>query len=602
MDKVKMCAPLPETPPKGMLRWVEASSGDDITDEYTVFRSVRVRLTPPMEDIMDNVTVGKSVWAADCICTACGEWYTTRKVPGVDAIEMICGDDGCSYTADPGGDVAMDLWPVAYDGDTARAQYMAGETVCCPMCGSNTTLIPAKRIGNGRLKQLQVATLQRVGDYAVIVYWLARKSIREYGSLMDAAPRYAYVLDEGGRVHAFTHRNPGFAGNDTPGNGWRPLSSNKDRWDTRYHDWGSINNAKVGTMVCTVDLPDLTGTAAEKTGLLDYWRLRGERPLAYLNLWRKHPQVENLVVNGFGRLVEYAIEALNIGYDPVVELQKAVDLTKTKPSEMLGISKEDFRQLRAQRFKPDLETMVLWRSYKAMGGDLGMLEFMEQIAAFTLGGMRAALVMMDRYGDRDLLKLRRYMEKQQLPTSLVQRLLDTRNMFQAANPGQPMTTEMLWPRHLMAVHDRLAQTARNGSEHDHQEGFDAVLAKFGSVQWTDGELAVVLPRCNGDLIREGQVLQHCVGGYGTTHAKGISIILFIRRYRRQERSYYTLNVNFSGPVPEEIQLHGYGNERHGDRKQYRHTIPKKVRAFVDRWKQDILLPWWQEQNRRRAGA
>lgn len=109
---------------------------------------------------------------------------------------------------------------------------------------------------------------------------------------------------------------------------------------------------------------------------------------------------------------------------------------------------------------------------------------------------------------------------------------------------------------------------------------------------TDGELCIRLPRSNGDLIREGRVLCHCVGGYGNRHSEGKDLIFFVRHYRRPERSYYTLNISM-GLIPKEIQLHGYRNEAHIDKSgsYKRHRIPKKVRAFCNRWEKEILMPY-----------
>jgi hypothetical protein len=61
--------------------------------------------------------------------------------------------------------------------------------------------------------------------------------------------------------------------------------------------------------------------------------------------------------------------------------------------------------------------------------------------------------------------------------------------------------------------------------------------------------------------------------------------------------HYTLNISFYGPEPREIQLHGYGNERHGPNKEHSHRIPNKVRTFCDRWEREILLPWWHNQKK-----
>ena len=41
---------------------------------------------------------------------------------------------------------------------------------------------------------------------------------------------------------------------------------------------------------------------------------------------------------------------------------------------------------------------------------------------------------------------------------------------------------------------------------------------------------------------------------------------------------------------------GYGNERHGPNKEYKHSIPQPVRDFCDRWQREVLLPWFASRN------
>ena len=59
-------------------------------------------------------------------------------------------------------------------------------------------------------------------------------------------------------------------------------------------------------------------------------------------------------------------------------------------------------------------------------------------------------------------------------------------------------------------------------------------------------------------------------------------------------------MNMSG-IPKRSQLHGYGNEHHGDNKQYRHSIPKKVLDFCQRWEEHVVMPWYKEQIGREQG-
>lgn len=120
------------------------------------------------------------------------------------------------------------------------------------------------------------------------------------------------------------------------------------------------------------------------------------------------------------------------------------------------------------------------------------------------------------------------------------------------------------------------------------------MEAYGNLEWNDGDLRILLPRSNSELVREGNVLRHCVGGYGQQHCSG-KLIFFVRKFRRPDRSYYTLNIDMTSGQPKQIQLHGYGNERHGKNKEYRHKIPQKVLDFVERWKKEVLMPWWLQQ-------
>lgn len=128
------------------------------------------------------------------------------------------------------------------------------------------------------------------------------------------------------------------------------------------------------------------------------------------------------------------------------------------------------------------------------------------------------------------------------------------------------------------------------------QGFAEVLEDYRGLEWTDGDLCIRLPRVYAELVEEGTTLKHCVGGYGEAHISRSDVIFFVRKYRRPERSYYTLDIRMKG-TPEEVQLHGYGNERHGPNKRYTHKIPKRVRDFCDRWEKEVLMPWYEEQKK-----
>lgn len=583
---------LPEEPPKGMLGWAEATLTDDLGEDYTVMEGVRISESPVMQDLMDNIIVGKAIWAERCYCNVCEEEYIAKKVPGMDAFYTCIWEDGTEHYMMPESDLG-DEYQISIN--------QHGDEIDCPICGAKTILVHSKRIRGGRTKQIQVSTLQTIGKYTAVLYWLVKHTVEEWGcSYYEVEPRYAYVIGERGGITAFSHRIPGAYGKDVAGKYWTQLTDAHERWDARYSDWGSINNTKCGTCPYPENLPDLDGTTGEKTGLLAYWKGSGVRPIDYLKVWKKWHPVEVLINTGFSHLVE---DCIGEGYgtcDPLFALSQVCDFTKRKPNEILQMSKADFNAMRRLSKKPGKEELILWKRYTEAGGKLSAGKFFDQQPDFKMYGLSTAIDLMEQYHDCDIPKIRRYLEKQEMLPREIRTLLDARRLQQVVSGRTELTEEELWPRHLQVTHDRLSEmrTASISKEiaEQYQTGFNKVIERYGELCWTDQNLAVLLPKCNADLIEEGEILRHCVGSYGRSHSQGVNIIFFIRHYRRPERPYYTLNISFAredGPV--RVQLHGYGNERHGRNKQYFHHIPKKVTQFVDRWETEVLRPWWQKQ-------
>lgn len=271
------------------------------------------------------------------------------------------------------------------------------------------------------------------------------------------------------------------------------------------------------------------------------------------------------------------------------------DWTEVKPHRMLHMSKTAFREIRKKNWGS--EDVGCWDRYRRQFPRADALEF-EHCREHIGGKAVGHLLEMVAAGWEDLTPVQvvRYLKKQDALQDGVQLLIDYRKMLRDA--GLAEDEETLWPRDLMAAHDRVIQLWTGRGNASYQMGFTSTYIQYRDLEWTDGELCVVLPQTEEDLVAEGRTLRHCVGTYGNQHCSG-NPIFFIRRRRRPERSYYTLQINMNKAIPVEVQLHGYGNEHHGDHKQYRHKIPQKVRDFCDRWEREVLMPWFAD---RRAGT
>ncbi|MGM9629003.1 MAG: PcfJ domain-containing protein [Faecousia sp.] len=604
MDKDAILRSLPEEPPKELIDWTLAHCKEELGPEYLVYHSERVPVLPDMADIMEynSLAPRKTEWMAYCRCTDCENDFYTQKVRSADAIRLAIGEDGSPYTLDPREPYAEYAW----SNGICVEETFDGDNTICPYCGHQVTVIHSKKLRGGRTKRIKIVSVQNLGQYTAVFYWMICRGITEYGyTSLWAEPMEAYVLDEDGVLTRYSH---------VMYNGLAGAYRLRDRWEFRdkgnpldsvYPDWGSINSRKSGAAIYDA-FPDLAGTSGEKTGLLEFLRAGGYDAVEYLMFWRHHRCIENVVKCGQGPIVaEICLESERLYSSLYMEMSKYLDLSERKPHKMLRMSKEDFRAIQEAGIKLRMDHIDNYRRYQKHGGTMTFMEYLDIAPDFRSDGMLAALAIMEQSPGTDLDKIARYMQKQKLHPHETQLLVDVRRMAKTAYPDRELTAEELWPRNLASMHDRLtrilAEQQRMRSEAEMQktsEEFQRVVDKYGALQWTDGELCIVLPRSSEDLHREGEVLRHCVGGYSIRHISGSDTIFFVRHYRRPERPYYTLDICMTKGVPREVQLHGYGNERHGINKEHKHSIPNKVRDFVNTWKETVLLPWYAEQQKR----
>lgn len=596
MEREWMRHRLPEKPPEGLVAWTKMNYRQELGEEYLVFRSVRVPVSPPLEEIMmTNSLKPRYEWAAECTCSACHETFITQKIKHHDGIRLAVGEDSMPYTLDPG----EPLWHGDFTNHLMVEDAFAGEKLVCPMCLSEVELLHSRSLRGGRTKRIMVQAVQNVEGYTAIIYWMVYRHISEEGfSYTGAEPMDAYVLTERGGLVRYTHVNRTQYGySSIPV--WKECSHARDTHDSPYQDWGSINNKKVGAALWDTEIPELGGTTGEKTGLPEFINGGGFGLVQYLKFWRRHRSIENIVKAGQAELVAGIFKRANsYCYGIEAEMEKYLDLKKVKPHEMLRLTKEEFRALRKQGYSLKPDVLDMFHKYRVNGGQLPIMDFLDVWVETGRNGMDGCLKIMHQTSC-DLPRIARYMTKQRMQLREIQHLIDTRRMAVQLFAPRELTQEELWPRNLWETHERynrMLQEQRELADAEKRKALDGkfseVISLYGCLQWTDGELCIILPKSANDLHREGEILRHCVGGYSDRHIIGSDTIFFVRHYRRPERSYYTLDIRMNDGLPKEVQLHGYGNERHGKYKEHSHGIPKKVRNFVDRWKREVLLPWY----------
>ncbi|MBQ8574798.1 MAG: PcfJ domain-containing protein [Clostridia bacterium] len=603
MDVNKVAKLLPEQPRPGMVddvlrqcRYLELGG------EFLIFRRVPITIEPElkrtmlMSDYEDHEKKTVKRWAAECRCTACSEEFIAgyENKNGLVGIKMYQGEDGQLYP---------DYVPLEYD-DYDCIWLNSGASANCPYCGARAEVKAKSKLTRGRLYQTLVISIETAGEYAAIVTWLVRRELNSYGywNTTYAIPRNAVVIDEKGRLHCFRHTEIHF-NNDVPIAEWKPLKGYIDPTFKKYYNYSAVCH----TQICGFtweNSADLTGTTGEKTGLQTYVEKGGIYPTVYLKLWKKYPQLENIVKSQFFDIFESEInytcnqQIEYYGHGPESIEIKCLDLSEVKPHKMLHFKKNEFKHGMLTEW--DWETAYMWLAHHWYIADMSATEYDEYI---SLLGSEAVYMLDGQTIDGEdwfsLSEVTKYLYKQQRKHNLpvcegVQYLIDYREELYRQNANN-LTHELLWPGNLLEAHDAIMETAAQLNDPKSYKNFKRIAKKYKPLEWNDGELCIRVARSNQELVNEGKTLRHCVGRYGTQHLSESDVIFFVRKYRRPERSYYTLDIRMNAGEPREIQLHGYGNEHHGKNKEYSHTIPQKVRDFCDRWKKEVLLPYYYKE-------
>lgn len=574
MDVEFILGQLPTEPDEGVKAFVKRN-WNELGGYVTIFKRVSGRNFP------DYYGEPQSGYLAECWCSECGQtWHTAWG--GDKSLIVADGEDGYIYP--------ISQEAAEYGADLV-SRIQSGGTGICPMCGEGVKFVHVADFGRRQMTRRHFQVVRSFGGYTALVSWLACREIYPGGkSFYELVPWLANVIDEQGQLRGFRW--------DSVGRYWHKASNPVTPETTGYLSGEGYYGYVRGWFI---ELPedDLGGQTGEKTGLVEYLHADGCFPSHYLRLWRKHRNIENLMKTAFAGIASKCVNYDASGYHD--SLLDRFDLSKVKPHEIVGMSKSDFKHI-SRIGGWSYECYIEWRRAMAAGLVDSAAAFTDYWHRYGQYDVLRAIEMTKTYPGLTFEKLDKYLtQKQGRRPDELHLLADVWRMHRQVHLTGPHTEEEWWPRNLMDAHDRLAMMVAVDSSDAMQQAFNRTAQQLSPLLWTDGELCIVIPRSPAELSHEGRVLRHCVGGYSKSHVSG-SPVFFVRHYRRPERPYYTLNIGLSTGEPRRLQLHGYGNERHGPHKEFAHTIPKKVLDFCDRWEKEILVPFWAEKQRNEVTA
>lgn len=346
-----------------------------------------------------------------------------------------------------------------------------------------------------------------------------------------------------------------------------------------YSHWNYNYEADICGHVYCRNLPEVfENTPWRYCPLTEFYR-HFHRPMAvipFLAAYLKHPRLEHLVKVGFFSLARDLV----YGHDSQNEIP--LDQTQNRTHRILQVRAEDVDFLRGLDI--DFKTLktyqeYCWENLKDRQELLSwQLEYgVERDILETLEYMTVHKLL--KYLDAQYL----YMKDRKTPTgtpryrNMQDLLSEYRDYLDMCN-GQDYNMRssfVLYPRDLQKSHDKAAQNIKAQKDENIQRGFQSAYAHIGnSLDFEYKGLKIVRPNTPDEIIREGNVLHHCVGGYVKRIAQKKCLILFLRRSKNEAKPFYTIEVRHRRIV----QVRGQGNQ------DPTHT----VQDFIDHWKREVL--------------
>ena len=279
----------------------------------------------------------------------------------------------------------------------------------------------------------------------------------------------------------------------------------------------------------------------------------------------------------------------------------AIHWNAETPAEFLGVKPRELRMLQEANAY-SRERIEALGSYRRQKGK-STLEDCLLFAQIQMDGNKQKMLLkrMREHGV-SIGRLLRYMNKHCLEKRTIRSAMDAYVDYLVAAEGVGLDLNnpiFLMPRDFEEKHDQvtaawsavLAERRRKAEAErraavaeERKKQLERFRGRVKSLArrytYTDGEL-LVRPAVNAEeIVREGKLLNHCVGGYADRHISGATTILFLRRRSAPGKPLCTIEMNGNNIR----QIHGWDDERTACEDNPNREDPREIYgAFLGEW-------------------
>lgn len=249
----------------------------------------------------------------------------------------------------------------------------------------------------------------------------------------------------------------------------------------------------------------------------------------------KHPQIEYMIKTGY----EHIVEDILIGRTWGTRFNwKSNDIKK-----VFGFSKLEFEIFKGS----DCELIKFYKELRKIRPDKPeVLQYLAEKFIHRTNELKYFLNFQKPE------KLKKYLEKNEISA------VDYIDYFRACeklkyNLGE---SDVAFPKNFTAAHDRVSQVIVDIKNAEIERQIAERQLKLKKMIYSDDKYQIVIPKDMSDIVEEGKVLHHCVGGYAKRHAEGRLTILFLRKKDALDERFYTIEVSSSNQI---VQCRGFKN-------------------------------------------
>lgn len=284
-------------------------------------------------------------------------------------------------------------------------------------------------------------------------------------------------------------------------------------------------------------------------GLDDYIYRDGNYPISYLCRLAKYPALEKLTKCGYEYIVDDIVRPSGVYKTPALRL----NLRSDDPRKILRLDREEMELLRgcnpAQYRK--------WLDFRGLDIPGSTSKRFEVFNDF--GGLCHEIKLIAITTGLSHIQVINYVKRQ---TAAGMRYSDIMHdwsdyLGQCRELGYDVhDTAVSKPRSLGEKHGQLTALIQTKKLNASKKQFDDNIEWRKRLEYHNDEYIIRQPESIEEIVAEGAVLHHCVGGYARQHAEGFTTIMFLRKADDPGTPYYTIEITKDLKIQ---QCRGYAN-------------------------------------------